>query len=377
MTRRCSRLLAALVLLPLLVGACAGNAPLDGLDPAGPQARSIHNLFVPVVWVAAVVFVFVQGGILFLAWKFRRRPDDAEDLIPEQIHGNTRLEIGWTVLPAVILAFVAVGTVITLLDLTDHPEDADVRVEVVGQQWWWEFRYDVNGDGEYHDIVTANDLVVPAGTRVHLNITARDVIHSFWIPRLNGKMDAVPGREHAWSIEADEPGIYWGQCTEYCWLSHPFMQMRVVALEQGEYDEWLDNQMQPAETPAEGTLAAEGHEIFRGMCTACHLVTGGNEDIYNPDDIPLLAGAAPNLTKFATRGVFAGAIFDLWRDLDGDGEISQDEVGGELNRADLRAWLRDPPGEKPMNPDFGQGMPNLELTEEQIDALVAYLETLD
>jgi cytochrome c oxidase subunit II len=367
------RLVAALLLLPLAAGACASDAPLDSLDPAGPQARTIDNLLTPVLIVAAIVFVLVQGGVLYLAWRFRRH--DGDDELPEQIHGNTKLEIGWTVLPAVILAFVAVGTVITLLNLDEAP-DTDVQVEVVGQQWWWEFRYDTTGDGAYDDAVTATDLVIPAGEPVALTITARDVIHSFWIPRLNGKRDAVPGRAHPLTLHADEPGIYWGQCTEYCWLSHPFMQMRVVALPRAEYDAWIENQQQPAEAPTSG-LAADGLEIFRETCTACHLVTGGNEDIYNPDTVPLLAGAAPNLTKFATRGTFAGAIFDLWQDLDGNGEIDPDEIGGQLNEPRLKAWLRDPNAEKPMHPDNGQGMPNMGLSEDQIDALVAYLETLD
>jgi cytochrome c oxidase subunit II len=373
MTRRRLQIVAALLLLPLLA-ACAPDAPLDTLDPAGPDARTIDNLFRPVLWIAAAVFVFVQAGVLYVAWRFRRRAGDDE--LPTQIHGNTKLEIGWTVLPAVILAFVAVGTVVTLLNLADEP-DSDVQVEVIGQQWWWEFRYDVNGDGLYNDVVTATDLVVPAGEPINLEITARDVIHSFWIPRLNGKRDAVPGRAHPLTIEADEPGIYWGQCTEYCWLSHPFMQMRVVALERGEYEAWLANQQEPAEEPPAGSPAAEGLEIFRAQCTACHLVSGGNDDIYDPDAVPLRAGAAPNLTKFATRGTFAGAIFDLWRDLDESGQIEQEEVGGELNEPRLRAWLRDPEAEKPMHPDNGQGMPNLGLAEDQIDALVAYLETLD
>jgi cytochrome c oxidase subunit II len=370
------RVVGGLVLLPALVSACAADAPLDTLDPQGPEARSIDNLLDPVLIVAGVVFVAVQAGILYLAWRFRRR--DGDDELPAQIHGNTKLEIGWTVLPAVILAGVAVFTVVTLLSMSDTP-DTDVKIEVVGQQWWWEYRYDVNGDGDFDDIVTAQDLVIPAGKYVDLTITSRDVIHSFWIPKLNGKRDAVPGRAHPLALYADDPGIYWGQCTEYCWLSHPYMQMRVVALDDAEYDAWIENQMEPAEEPESGSLAAEGLEIFRAQCTSCHLVTGNNDDIYDPDAVPLLAGAAPNLTHFATRGTFAGAIFDLWQDLDGNGEVDHDEVGedGTLNRARLKAWLRNPPAEKPMAPENGQGMPDLGLTEEQIDALVAYLETLD
>ena len=375
MSRRL-RFLAPLALLPLLIAACAEDAPLDTLDPQGPEARSIENLLNPVLIVAGVVFVFVQGGILYLAWRFRRRRDDDE--LPEQIHGNTKLEIGWTVLPAVILAGVAVFTITTLLSLSDEPE-TDVHIEVIGQQWWWEYRYDVDNDGQFDDIVTAQDLVIPAGKYVDLTITSRDVIHSFWIPKLNGKRDATPGRAHPLTLYADDPGVYWGQCTEYCWLSHPYMQMRAVALPEDEYATWIENQMEPADEPTD-ELAKEGHEIFRSTCTACHLVTGGNDDIFDPDNVKLKSGAAPNLTHFASRGVFAGAIFDLWTDLDDSGEIEPDEIGGEdgiLNRAQLKNWLRNPTQEKPMNPDNGQGMPDLGLAEDQIDALVAYLETLD
>lgn len=366
--------LAALALpLVLALGACAKDAPLDTLDPQGPEARTIDNLVNPVFLIAGVVFVFVQGGVLFLAWHFRKRKND-DGSLPTQVHGNTKLELGWTFLPAVLLAGVGAASVLTILDLDDRPDDA-IEVTVVGQQWWWEYRYDLDHDGE-DDIVTANDLVIPAGQPVTLRIQSRDVIHSFWIPALNGKRDAVPGREHPLLLEADEPGVYRGQCTEFCGLSHGFMRMRVVALDEQAYAAWTDNQLNGAAVPTD-ELAEEGHQIFRTSCSQCHLVQGegGNEDIFN--GAALVSGAAPNLTHFASRGVFAGAVFDLWRDLDGNGEVDLDELGKEFNVAQLKAWLRNPPGEKPMAPDGARGMPNLNLSEEQIEALVAYLETLE
>jgi cytochrome c oxidase subunit II len=368
------RWLVGALALPLLLAACAPDAPLDTLQPAGPESRTIHNLFVPVILVAGVVFVLVQGAVLYLAWRFRRH--DGDDELPDQIHGNNKLEIGWTILPAVVLAFIGVATVSTIIRLADQPEGA-LEVQVIGQQWWWEFRYDLDGDGEFDEIVTASDLVLPAGEPVNLSITARDVIHSFWIPALNGKKDAVPGRLHPLTIEADEAGVYMGQCTEFCGLSHAYMQMRVVALERDEWESWAENQQQPQ--GAVDGLAAEGQEIFDVRCSACHLVSGHNDDSYSVEGVEeaLVAGAAPNLTHFATRGVFAGAIFDLWRDLDGDGMIGPDEIGQELNTPDLEAWLRNPPGMKAMAAEDRRGMPNLGLSEEEIDALVAYLVTLD
>jgi cytochrome c oxidase subunit II len=367
------RLLAAVLALPLVLGACAANAPLDTLQPAGSESRTIHNLVVPVFLIAGVVFVLVQGGVLYVVWKFRRREGDDE--LPEQVHGNTKLEVGWTILPAVVLAFVAVFTVSTIIDLANQPDDA-LEVQVIGNQWWWEYRYDLNGDGAFDEIVTATDLVIPAGEPVNLSITSRDVIHSFWIPSLNGKKDAVPGRLHPLTIHADEPGVYWGQCTEFCGLSHAYMQMRVVALEPGEFETWAQGQQEPQDAPTD-ELAAQGMETFTNVCSGCHLVSGHNDDVFDPGNIPLVAGAAPNLTHFATRGAFAGGIFDLWLDLDGNGVVDPSEIGGRLNRTDLEAWLRNPPAMKPMAADQERGMPNLGLSEEDIDALVAYLETLD
>ena len=365
--------LALLVPFVLFLGACADNAPLDTLEPQGPEARTIDKLSDPVFLIAGIVFVLVQVGALVIVWKFRKRKDD-DGSLPSQIHGNTKLELGWTLLPALLLAGVGGASVLTLLDLDDRPADAQ-EVTVIGQQWWWEYRYDVDGDGE-DDIVTANDLVIPAGEPITLSITSRDVIHSFWIPALNGKRDAVPGREHPLLIQADEPGVYRGQCTEFCGLSHAYMRMRVVALAPEEYAEWEANQQEGAAVPTDA-LAEEGLAAFRTTCSQCHLVEGdgGNEDLH--EGAALVAGAAPNLTHFASRGVFAGGIFDLWVDQDDNGEIDIDERGGRLNRAALEAWLKDPPGEKPMYPQGSRGMPNLNLTDEQIDALVAYLETLE
>jgi cytochrome c oxidase subunit II len=391
--RRRSRRALALVVPPLLLlSACAADAPQDTLDPAGPIARTIDNLVNPVFIVAAVVFVLVEFGVLYLALKFRQRKDDDPDELPGQTHGNTKLEIGWTVLPALLLGFVAFATLATLFDI-DNTKDDGLTVQVTGQQWWWEFTYDTDGDGEFtdEDVLTANDLVIPAGQNVGLEIQSRDVIHSFWIPRLNGKKDAVPGRTHPLTINADEPGTYVGQCTEFCGLSHAYMRQRVVALPEDEFAAWLDDQQAEADAPADEAAAA-GAELFGSQCSVCHLARGINDDQFEEagdGTTELVSENAPDLTHFATRGAFAGATFDLWDDLDGDHIVEADEIGtangGVFNRAALEAWLRDPPAEKPMAPvtpeeveagEQGRGMPNLNLSEEQIDQLVAFLETL-
>jgi cytochrome c oxidase subunit 2 len=367
--------MALVVPLLLLVSACASDAPQDTLEPKGPISRMIDDLAMPVFLVAGVVFVLVEFGTLALVLKFRKRKDDDPDELPAQTHGNTKLELGWTILPALILGVVAVGTVATLININDRDEGA-LTVQVEGQQWWWRYNYDTDGDGEFDDVTTATDLVMPAGVDVELQINSNDVIHSYWIPALNGKKDAVPNRTTHLTLHADEPGTYVGQCTEFCGLSHSYMRQRAIALPEDEFAAWLDNQEQDAETPSDEEAAA-GAELFATQCSRCHHARGINDEQFEEEGgTTLVAGEAPDLTHFATRTSFAGGTFDLWEDTDGDGIVEFDEVGGELNRADLEAWLRDPPGQKPMAPE-ARGMPNLELQEEQIDQLVAFLETLD
>jgi cytochrome c oxidase subunit 2 len=382
----------ALVLpLVLLLASCASDAPQTTLEPKGPIARSIDSLWDGVFLVAVVVFIIVEFGTLALVIRFRKRKgdtDEDDDDLPAQTHGNTRLELAWTILPAIMLAVVGFFTLTTLVDINERDED-DLTIQVTGQQWWWEYTYDSDGDGEFtdEDVLTANDLVIPAGVDVNLDIRSNDVIHSYWIPALNGKKDAVPGRSHPLRLNADEAGVYVGQCTEYCGLSHGYMRQRVVALPQDEFDAWLEDQQGDAEMPS-GEEAEAGAELFATQCSGCHLARGINDAEFEEqgDGSELLVSAnAPDLTHFASRGVFAGAIFDLWVDEDGDGIVEVDEIGGELNRGDLEAWLRDPPGHKPMDapalPEPGgepiRGMPNLNLQEEQIDQLVAFLQTLD
>lgn len=374
------RTLALGLLLVVVAAGCASDAPLDTLDPKGPEAQSIDNLLLPVMLIAGVVFLFVELGIVYLVVRFRRRKRDDDSELPSQTHGNLVLELGWTILPAVILAFVAVGTLTTLFDIDDEPEDA-LEIDVVGQQWWWDFQYDVDGDGTY-DFRTANEMIIPAGEPVNLDITSMDVIHSFWIPALNGKKDAVPGRHHPLTLEADEPGTYWGQCTEFCGLSHANMRIRVIALPQDEYDAWLENQMRPAEA-ATGD-AVDGEALFSSTCTSCHQIRGLNDDYTGAATV---SGTAPELTHLMTRSTFAGSIFRLYAQAD-DADLHDFYTHlaeeGTFNRVQLEAWLRDPPAEKPMYADTAtlngalpRGMPDLELGEEQIDQLVAYLQTLD
>jgi cytochrome c oxidase subunit 2 len=370
--------------------------PLTSLAPEGPSAESIQKLVIPVTAIAGIVFVLVIGAIVFITWKFRERKDSDPDEFPSQIHGVTTLEIGWTILPALILAGIAVGTVMTIINL-NREEPNSIKVQVAGQQWWWEYRYDLNGDGNFdgpEDITSATELVIPAGKPVQVTTTSNDVIHSFWIPGLNGKKDAVPGLYNPLKLQADEPGVFRGQCTEFCGLSHANMRMLVRAVSSSDYDAWVKNQLKDHAADPTNPVAAEGKKVWQALCAQCHVIKGINDAKMKETPPPLVAGVAPDLTHFMTRGTFAGSIFNLYQPVSSDGQplpMSDVAAAGDpgavltggpvntatVNRVTLEAWLRNAPALKPMYPQGGRGMPNLNLTEEQIDQLVAFLETLN
>lgn len=345
MARRAGQLVLATA-LSLVVAGCASNAPQDTLKPAGSYARQIDNLFKPVFYIAVVVFVVVELLIVVAIIKFRRRDDDSDDEFPRQIHGNTRLEIGWTILPALVLVGVAFATVPLIFDLNEKPKNA-MNVTVIGQKYWWAFEYPVQDKfGITKTITTANELHVPAGTKIYLTLKSKDVIHSFWAPRLNGKRDVVPGRILRWSLEADKAGAYSGQCAEFCGTSHANMRLKVVAHNPADWNAWVAQMERPDVKPTSG-LAAEGYQLFQQKgCSGCHRVDGQWNEVKatNP--------SAPNLTKLFTRDCFAGCIYDL------------------NNRNELEAWLRNPQRKAGSLMVIGQ------LSEGEIDRLVAYLRTL-
>jgi len=374
----------ALAGLAMALAGCAKDAPLDTFSPKGEEAQKIQNLQVPVFIIAGVVGVLVLLVTVFIMVRYRRKKGHEDD-VPTQIHGAPRLEVMWTIAPAVLLAFVTVFTVKTLFELAETPKDP-LKVTVVGQQWWWEFQYPDVRDANGQPIVTANEMIIPVGKQVALDITSRDVIHSFWIPALNGKRDAVPGRVQPLTLESDNPGEYLGQCTEFCGLAHAKMRMRVLVLSQADYDAWVANQHKPAEN-ATDPVAAAGETTFKNQCSRCHTVNGLTDDngepIVSQADQQLVSGAAPNLTHLMSRTTFAGATLDLKRprcsgDLQGLPTGTPVEC---LNAEELSAWLRNPPGLVPMDAEQNadgkyRGMPNLGLSETQIAQLVAYLATL-
>jgi len=346
----------------LALGLTGCSTPQTIFDPKGTNAEKINNLQVPVFIAAGVVgvIVFVMLAYVMTTGRRRRRVETDE---PRQIHGNTRVEIGWTIVPFLILLAVAIPTVATLISIDRQPADA-MKISVFGQQWWWSYQYDVNGDG-IPEVTTANELVIPAGQPITLEVQSRDVIHSFWIPALNGTRDAVPGRIQTLQIVADQPGVYQGQCKEFCGLSHANMRARAIAMTPSDFQTWLRGQQQGPTTPAAGSQAAAGLDLFKAKCAQCHQINTVNDV---DGHAALVAGYAPNLTHLMSRTVFASAMFPLYV-TNADGKLV-------FNRNQLEAWLRDPPALLPMAPLEGRGMPNLQLSESDIDQLIAYLQTL-
>ncbi len=392
--RRLARRGALIAGVVVVAAGCASDAPQDTWQPAGENAQKIHNLQWPVFAIAGVVGLIVAGAVGWAIYRYRDRGQP----IPKQTHGKPALEIGLTILPAVILIGVAIPTVGTLFALAET-DDTECYVNVTGQQWWWEVDYpQQEGCGGIETaIVTSGQMVIPTNTNVLVRGTSRDVIHSWWIPRLNGKRDMVPGRVQTVRLEADQPGIYAGQCTEFCGLSHANMRMEVVALDPADFETWKANQLEPYQAPEEGTLAATGEQTFIAQCARCHQVDGlvdaeGEPVIATPEQF-VYSEAAPNLTNLMTRNTFAGATFSLlvpecreqvW-------EAPPEEFGTRylegvtpqcLAQVDLREWIRNAPEKKPMytNPEeLGptdgktRGMPFLALSEDQIDQIIAYL----
>jgi cytochrome c oxidase subunit II len=385
-----------LVGVTMLLAGCASHAPLDTWKPKGTAARDINNLQRPVFYIAGVVGVAVFAAVGMVIWKYREREGDTR--LPHQSHGNQKVEIILTIAPAILLAGITIPTIATVFKLAKDPGPNALEVNVTGQQWWWEFSYPSIQTSLGRPLVTADEMVIPVGQKVKLVITSRDVIHSFWIPALNGKRDAVPNRFQPLWIEADHPGEYWGQCTEFCGLSHANMRMKVVALSAADFQTWMTNQQKPAVTPTD-ELAQTGQQTFIAQCSRCHEIEGlqdstGKAVVAAPDQ-NLVSGAAPNLTHVMSRTTFAGSLFELQTPAcqkaretgsgtDGWGQAYLAGTTAQcLNDEQLSAWIRDAPSQKPMYSDPNKtvdgkfrGMPALGLSEAQIDQLVAYLTTL-
>ncbi|MBI4790850.1 MAG: cytochrome c oxidase subunit II [Chloroflexi bacterium] len=344
-----AKILSGLILCTtVFLAGCAGSP--SPMAPASPNATTIYNLTVIVFVIAAAVFIVVEGMLFFSVIRFSRKQSPGE---PEQIEGNTKFEIAWTAAPAIVLLIVFFVSLQALFPLASTPitrtgkttgsgalgvnvgQTETLQVRIIAHQWWWEFVYpDLK-------ITTANEMHVPVGAIVTADLEAIDVIHSFWVPQLAGKTDVIPGRVNQTWFQVAQPGTFRGQCAEFCGIQHANMRFEVVAESQEQFQAWV-RQQQSAPTPKTG-VAAKGEQIFMSSaCIGCHTVDGTKAQ----------GKTGPNLTRFGGRRYLAGAIM-------------------ENTSENLARWLANPQGVKP-----GALMPNLNLSQDQINALVAYLESL-
>ena len=332
----------------LLLAACGGveEYPQTTFAPRSNFAEEIDNLFWLTLVLGSVVGILVTLALAYILYRYRYRPGSPE---PEQVHGNTKLELAWTLIPAVLIAIIAVPTVQTIFATQPEPPADALEIDVVGWQWWWEFRYPVNGGQD--TVFTANEVHIPVGRPVSLRLRGGDVVHNFWVPQMGGKRYAIPNRVNSIIFTATEPGEYLGQCAEFCGASHALMKMRLIAHTPEDFAEWLREEAEPAVDPATLPAVAPADSavligkrlVTQGTCVACHIIEGTDAQI---------GRLGPNLTHFARRRTLAAGIL-------------------ENNAENLAAWIRNPQAIKP-----AALMPALGLREDELGYIVAYLQTL-
>jgi cytochrome c oxidase subunit II len=326
----------------LAAGLCQGATtnPIPNIfKPQSTPADEIHTLSLFVLAVTGIIFLAVFWLLAYAVIKFRKRKDD-DGGEPPQVYGSNPLELAWTVIPVLVVIVLFLATARVIHAIQDAPKPAGaIEVTVIGHQFWWEFRYPALG------VVTANELHVPVSdaanpTPTFLTLLSADTDHSFWVPQLNGKTDLIPNRiNHMW-IDPHQPGLYVGQCAQYCGVQHAKMLLRVYVEPREEFDRWVEQEKKPAQ-PNDAVSA--GRRIFETTaCINCHAISGTVADgLFGPD-----------LTHLMSRETIAS--------------------GAALNtRENLRLWIHDPDAIKP-----GSLMPAMNLSDQDLDALVAYLETL-
>jgi cytochrome c oxidase subunit 2 len=352
----------------LLLLASSGQSAndLSIFNPASPPAQSIVDSSILVLAISAFIFVVVEGILLYAVFRFRRvaRADASESLArpgdgpvslrsePPQVYGSKPIEIAWTAAPAMIVFVLVLVTARTLWEVKippPKPEEGDktLFVTVVGRQWWWEYRYD-HYDGKALGFITANELHVPAAPddaplqkyRVFLTLESADVCHSFWVPRLGGKFDLIPGRSNHMWFRTDRAGLYLGQCAEYCGTQHANMLLRVSVDPPGEFARWLEHEGGPA---VDDPSVRSGKEVLlRQSCVNCHAIRGTTAR----------GTYAPDLTHLMSRETLAAGMVPNSPD-------------------NLRLWVDDPQKVKQ-----GCLMPAFGLSKNDCDLVVRYLLTL-
>ncbi len=314
------------------------SSPTNIFAPASTPARSIFDLSLLVLAVTGAIFLVVFTLLVYAVSKFRRRTDDAQE--PAQVYGSNQIELAWTVIPILIVAalFMATARVIADTEKVTAPKNS-IAVIAIGHQFWWEFRYPGLG------VSAVNELHVPLSepayaTPTFITLLSADTDHSFWVPRLAGKTDLIPNHPNEMWIDPHETGVFLGQCAQFCGVQHAKMLLRVYVQPRSEFDRWVEEQKQPARL---STDPSEGQRIFESTaCINCHNVAG----------TPANGSFGPDLTHLMSRDTIA--------------------AGAAANTpANLRLWIRNPNAIKP-----GSLMPAMQMSDHDLDAICAYLETL-
>jgi cytochrome c oxidase subunit 2 len=322
---------AVVVAVMVTAAACSGRA--SALAPAGPGAARIAELAWLLIGVAAIIYAVVLGTLALVMRQRHPRREPGGD-------GWALVGVvaGGIALPVIVITVLSIVSIRSLAALT-RPEAPNLVVDVIAQQYWWEFRY---RDGAGEALITANELHLPVGRRVELRLQSADVIHSFWVPSLQGKLDLVPGKTNVTWVRADRAGTYHGQCAEYCGIQHALMRLIVVAQAPATFDAWLVAQRQPAR-PAMDEHGRRAEHVFLVHCASCHRVRGSSASF---------GTAGPDLTHVASRSTLAaGALPNI--------------------KGYLAGWIADPQALKP-----GNRMPRVPLAANDFHAVVDYVNTL-
>jgi cytochrome c oxidase subunit 2 len=306
----------------------------SALEPAGIQAERIARLWDVFLGVSVVVYAVV---LAFLAAALlRRRPEIVPNAVPPRVRSAVSSAVGITVL---ILLGLLTASVFTGRSIADVPDDA-LQIAVIGRQWWWQIDYD--DPDKSKRITTANELTIPVGVPVTFHLQSTDVIHSFWVPNLHGKRDLIPGKRATFTLRADKPGVYRGQCAEFCGYQHAKMALWINAVPAVEYARWVEASRRPSKVPST-PQERKGEEIFMSSpCPLCHTIQGTDAN----------GKTAPDLTHFASRrSIAAGTLPN--------------------RRGFLAGWILDAQHIKP-----GSLMPPIVLEQGEVEPLVTYLESL-
>ncbi len=381
-TKRWLVLLSCLLLSSILFAACGENSP-SILNAQGQVAHYEGFLFWVILITASIIFLVVEGLLLWFIIRYRSRPDAPN---PRQIHGNTTFEILWTAIPTVGLLIVLFFTIRGLIQVSPDSEPSDphkVTVTAIGHQWWWEFHYND------YNITTADVMHIPADTVIHVNLFSNNVIHSFWVPQLTGKTDLIPGHANTKWFKADPGAVnqtFTGICAEYCGDQHGNMRFEVHVDSADSFQSWVSTQLQHAAKPAAGSLAEQGLNVFTGAgaCSGCHGIVGVGTTTGYVDTSKVCDDSkggtsgtncpvGPNLTHFGGRDLIAGGVLE-----NNKSECTVDKMQDTatfMKNCNLARWLYDPGSIKPGN-DMASSIQRGQLTTDQIKELVAYLESL-